>query len=262
MRKAGCFSVAESSQNQNQQGAIVLLFGWVGSTPRLLGKYADALLETDRVSCVYHTTAASLDVFVRLSNLRVLAKSALDLITTRHPRGTPVVIMSMSNGGAFVYRAMLEMLAEDATSVNIVGTIFDSAPAYLSFQSAARAVSEGAKNAFIRNLIYWAARLFFPLVFPLISGGFDYPQRFWRACIADPLACPSLYIYSSSDELTDANQLDGLVVARRERHPAGEAGVRVLRLTNSPHVSHLAKHPGLYKQALSHFLHDITVQKQ
>lgn len=241
----------------------MLLFGWVGSTPRLLNKYADALLDTDRVSCVYHTTAPSLDVFVRLSNLRVLAKSALDLITTRHPRNTPVVIMSMSNGGAFVYRAMVELMAEDSYSspVNIVGTIFDSAPAYLSIQSAARAVSEGAKNALVRNLIYWAARLVFPLVFPFISGGLDYPQRFWRACIADPLTCPSLYIYSSGDELTDASRLDGLVVARRESHPAGEAGVRVSKLT-SPHVSHLAKHPGLYKQALAQFMHDVTVQKR
>jgi len=172
----------------------------------------------------------------------------------------------MSNGGAFVHQAILQLLREDWKSpspqfghdvVRIVGVVFDSAPAYLTFDSGSRAVSEGIKNSVVRNIIYLLARLLMPLLLLLVMG-FSAPKRYFDELIADPLTAPVLYIYSTHDELTDFAKLDDLVEQRRRRHVGGEAAVRVLRLgpggVPSPHVAHLARHPDLYRKALQDFL--------
>ena len=263
----GAFEVTLADDASAAPRCAVVLFGWVGSTPRLLRRYASAALATGHVSAVYATTARTTDVFMSPAALRALAAQALALLARRHP-GAPAVFGYFSNGGALVHRELLAELAADAArppsqrryaSVRIAATFFDSAPAYLTFSSGSRAVTEGIRNAAVRTLAYALARLLMPL---LLLGfyGPGAPKRYWRDMAADPLACPTLYIYSAHDQLTDVARLDELVAARRAVHPAGSAAIRTLRIgaeeARSEHVCHLLRHPARYADALAALLAD------
>ena len=293
MVRTGVFEVVDGSA-EARSGVVVVLFGWVGSTPKLVGKYAAEVVASPDVHRVYHTTAPTWDVFVNPRGLRKLARSSLDLLAHSHS-GMPAVLMSMSNGGAFVHRHILRLLAEDARlpaasrrygQVVIAGTVFDSAPAYITFASGSRALTEGIKSPLARRLAYWLARLVLPLLLVLVFG-LNAGEEYWGELTADPLPCPSLYIYSAHDTLTDAARLDELVAARRARRAAaagagagvaaagtgagagavavanagaaagagaGPEGVRVLFIAASeqpsPHVAHLLRHPEPYRRAL------------
>jgi hypothetical protein len=269
--RVGPFAVHDGAPGG--RGPVVVLFGWVGSTPRLVSKYAAALLETGGACSaqrVYSTTAPTLDIFVRPARVRALALRALELLEQRHA-GEPSVLAYMSNGGAFVHAHLSQLLAEDAAlsapaarrfgGVRIVGTVFDSAPAYLSQDSMARAPTEAIRNVLVRSIAYCVLRVALPVVLPLLHGlGFE--KRFWSALEADPTPGPSLYIYSAHDTLTDCRRLDALVAQRRSTHALGAAGVHTLRIgasePESPHVQHLARHGARYRAALGELLQAAT----
>lgn len=244
---------------------MVVLYGYVGSSPRVLEKYVQALCETGKTRLVYHTTAPTLDVFCRPGNMRRLAEASLNLLSERHA-GEPVVIMAMSNGGAFVYANILRLLSEDGarprdrrrySNLVISGVVFDSAPAYMTVDSGALAVSAGIKNSWARTIAYWIAYCLLPVMLVVLIGS-DGPRRFYALLAADPLPAPVLYIYSAHDKLTDVGQLDALIEQRRARHPQGPGAVRTLRIGElealSPHVAHLIKHPERYRAAILELL--------
>jgi len=235
----------------------------VGSTPRLLRNYTSAFLATGHVAATYATTAPTRDVFFARHELRALAHAALSLLQTHHP-GTPAVLAYYSNGGACVHVEVLALLREDAArdtkefpAVCIRGTLFDSAPAYLTAASAARALTEGIRDSLARTVAHSVASLLMPLLM-LLLGGPDGPQRYWRALAADDLACPSLYIFSEHDELTDAARLDELLINLRAVNP--QRDYRTLRIAKaeavSEHVRHLSRHRERYLAAVTALLRD------
>jgi hypothetical protein len=234
----------------------ILLFGWVGSNTKLLSKYADVFSKSPLVKRILHTTAPTYDVFINTNGLVSLARSSLDQLLF-HPN-EPVIIMLMSNGGVLVYLEMLKLLQKEPRRyecIKIIGTIFDSSPAYLSFDSMSRAPTEGIRNPTFRNIAYWIFRLLIlPLLFLFIFG-FDAPDRFWKTLIEDSLPCPSLYIYSMHDLLTDSKRLDELVEARRERHLHKIFTFKIFDTEEkSPHVMHLLKHRERYEIAVFDFI--------
>ena len=264
--RLGAFDVHEAAANA--AGPAVVVFGYVGSTSRHLAKYAAAFLSAGAGS-VYTTTARTYDVFFRHANLRALGAQGLDLLAARHANA-PAVLVYMSNGGAFVHVQVLKLLAEDAArsagarrfgGVRVAGTVFDSAPAYLSMNSMARAPTEGIKSAPLRALAYWLARALLPPLM-LAAYGSRIAEKFFEELEADPLPCRALYIYSAHDRITDAAKLDEHVARRRARHVLGDEGVRALRIGKgepaSPHVLHLIKHPERYREELARLLKDVA----
>lgn len=261
--RVGVFDVALPEGPSDAPRCVVLVFGWVGSSPRLLRNYTTAFLATGHVAATYATTAPTVDVFLARHSLRALARSALTLLQTRHP-GVPAVLAYYSNGGAFVHVELLALLREDAASscrefaaVRVCGKLFDSAPAYLTAGTAARALTEGIRDPTGRAVAHAAALLVMPPLL-LLLGGLDGPQRYWRALAADELACPSLYIYSEHDELTDAGRLDELIASLETANPQVE--YRRLRIGReeavSEHVRHLGRHPERYVAAVTALLRD------
>ena len=112
--RAGPFDVHEG--DAGSAGPVVVLFGWVGSSPRLLAKYASAFLARGdgrapaaAARRVYSATARTVDVFLNPAGLRALARQALELLAERHA-GEPAVLAYMSNGGAFVHLHIVEEL--------------------------------------------------------------------------------------------------------------------------------------------------------
>lgn len=264
--RVGAFNVHEAAANAT--GPAVVIFGHVGSTSRHLAKYAAAFLSAGAGS-VYTTTARTWDVFMNHANLRALGAQGLDLLAARHANA-PAVLVYMSNGGAFVHTQVLKLLAEDAAraagarrfgGVRVAGTVFDSAPAFLSMDSMARAPTEGIKSAPLRSLAYWLARALLPPVM-LLAYGPRIADRFFAELEADPLPCRALYIYSAHDRITDVAKLDEHVARRRARHALGDDGVRALRIGKgepaSPHVLHLMKHPERYRDAVAALIKDVA----
>lgn len=259
-------------------GPVVILFGFVGSSPRQVAKYASAFLtasktadsvENSSIRMVYSTTAPTSDVFIFHSRMRKLAAKALTLLEEKHPE-TPAILAYLSNGGAFVHMYVQDLLAKDGAApeslrrfgrVRLVGTVFDSAPAYISQVAMARAGSDGFRGASVRFVSYWFLRFLLPWVLPLVHGA-RFVDDFWNACVEDPTPCRSLYIYSAHDEVTDYARLDALVAQRRTTHRLGADGIRTLRIssdeTASPHVQHLLRHTERYRSALSDFLRDVS----
>ena len=98
--------------SSSESGAVsIYLFGWVGSSPKLLSKYADVLTTSPLVKRVLHTTAPTFDVFLNASGLSALAQTALDEMLQRPEEA--VILMLMSNGGVLVYLELLKLLQKE-----------------------------------------------------------------------------------------------------------------------------------------------------
>jgi len=268
---------------RDDEALVVLLWGWVGSTPRLLAKYAAVFLARG-ASAVYTTTAPTIDVFLFHGRVRRLAAAGLELLRRRHA-GERAVLAYYSNGGALVHRHVLELLAESgdlpsptpapaaggegaplrpaaaparaAGGARVCGALFDSAPAYPSADSSARALTEGIRSRALRAAAYALAVCALPPLLAAVHGA-GFAPRFMAPFAADALPCPALYVYSTGDALTDCAAVDALVAARRGRHARGPAGVSALRFgpadAPSAHVAHLLAHPARYADAVGALL--------
>ncbi len=242
-----------------------MLFGWVGSNPRLLRKYAELYLALG-ISTVYTTTLPTWDLFMSHTAVRACAAETLAMLQRNHPN-EPTLIFYSSNGGAFVHVQLLSVLAADArvaaekasySNVKIAATMFDSAPAFLSLRAGSMAVSEGFKNPIVRRLAFAVAYTFMALVYAPFISGFGVMSRYFQALEADHLKCPSLYIYSVTDRITDPVKLAQHIEERKKRHPISPNYVRALRIeAPSPHVSHLLRHPAEYAKAAETLLREV-----
>jgi hypothetical protein len=155
--------------------------------------------------------------------------------------------------------------------VRIVATIFDSCPAHLTIRSGSMAVSEGQRNPVVRALTFAAMATFLLVLVPLVLG-LSRPEEYLSALAADPLLCPTLYIVSTGDRITELPRVAELIVRRGGRtratndaeqrakrmgrrsdvaHPKGADWVHELVLGDrSAHVAHLLAEPDKYRDAV------------
>lgn len=248
---------------------VALLLGWLGAKDRGLQKYAE-LYHTLGCETVLRYTAPATDVFLRRSALRDTAERALQTLSTDYP-GRPAVLVSFSNGGAFVHEQLAELLREDAlrpaserkySKARIAATVFDSAPAALTLAAGTRALTGSIKHPLLRQAAFVCCYALMGAAIPLIWDS-NRPQAYFAALLRDPLRVPSMYIYSDSDEITDAAALARFVQERRAVLASEGAAVRVpvreLRIgagVRSPHVSHFLTQPEAYREALQRFLRE------
>ena len=254
--------VASNERTGIRSQSTVLIFGWVGCVDKYLAKYASMLHEVG-VGSALRTTASTGDLFLRPARLRKLAEEALDLIQSTSA-DKPLYLFYLSNGGAFIHEHILNVLREEReqggnrwNKVRIAGTIFDSAPAELTTASCSRALTEDIKSPVLRSVAYVATYAVFGLLYPP-KFGFKRNGPFHDSMRSDPLPCPSLYIFSDTDTVTNPVPLAALIEDRKLRHPLGTNGIHVLRLHaadgESPHVSHLRTHRLRYVSAVERFL--------
>ncbi len=182
-------------------------------------------------------------------------------LQSKHPN-EGALLMYFSNGGAFVHELLLQVLAEDAArhprerlypDVKIAATAFDSTPTWLSLRSASLAVSEGIRNPILRAVAFALMWISMIVYVPFVSG-INRPRVYFDNMARDHLACPSLYIYSSTDRITDMQKLADLIERRRKSHVGGPDAILELLLHDSPHVGHIRKHPEKYRDALAKLL--------
>lgn len=249
--------------------AVVILYGWLGSIPRHVQKYAQIYLN-EGCSVVYGT-AHSMDIMFRIeSRLSGFAlesvRKAATIIREQEALGhgkIPVGLHYFSNGGAFVAETLTRAImiqrqhqesqtSSDAADLILVADrlrfeVCDSAPAYLHSESGLLAIDRGVSNPLIKAVFKAVFRL--ALLATSLKTRPD-KEIFWENAINSDLCKNQAFIYSVKDALTDHKMIDDLIIKRKER------GIHILvcKFEDSDHVQHLLKHPNEYKKTVMNML--------
>ena len=154
-----------------------------------------------------------------------------------------------SNGGCLVYEQLIALRrAGTGVGVRIAGTVFDSCPAYLTLLSGARALTEGIKWWPLRWAGFFVAFTVVCPILGLLFFGRKRPAEYWKNLIEDVEPCPTTYIYSDADRLTDVVRLEELIAGRRATSHA--TSIAAVNLQTSAHVSHLLHDAARYRSAV------------
>ena len=205
MRPAG-WRTGQPRGDDAPRGFVVVL-GWLGAQDKHLKKYSDLLEEAGFATG--RSIAPKSVLFGTRASQRTYALQVLSATLADSAPALPIAFYLFSNGGAFVYRAMLPWLVSDPAFADVRArhraTCFDSAPCYLHPDLGARALSENVRSPAGKALI----RCLFSL-FAIVSSGFgsvDLAGEYWRELRDDPLQAPTLYLYSEDDPLCDPQKL-------------------------------------------------------
>ena len=220
MRPAG-WRTGQPRGDDAPRGFVVVL-GWLGAQDKHLKKYSDLLEEAGFATG--RSIAPKSVLFGTRASQRTYALQVLSATLADSAPALPIAFYLFSNGGAFVYRAMLPWLVSDPAFADVRArhraTCFDSAPCYLHPDLGARALSENVRSPVGKALI----RCLFSL-FAIVSSGFgsvDLAGEYWRELRDDPLQAPTLYLYSEDDPLCDPQKL--AVASRAGRRGIGRYG--------------------------------------
>eukprot|EP01025_Chloroclados_australasicus_P061221 TRINITY_DN8014_c0_g1_i3.p1 TRINITY_DN8014_c0_g1~~TRINITY_DN8014_c0_g1_i3.p1 ORF type:complete len:257 (-),score=30.81 TRINITY_DN8014_c0_g1_i3:268-1038(-) len=202
---------------------VVVLLGWLGCKDRYLQKYSEALSELG-----WHSLRAILDLFQEAG-----------------VQDRKIVLMAFSNNGAVLIEKYNKLLLDkkyEKVSKNMVGIVYDSAPAYMHLEKGAEAIRK-ATPSFILG---WMISICFYIAAFFISWR---PAQFWKN-INEPLPnMPYLFLYCKNDELVDVNKLEEVVSNFSKQNR-----VVVKGWDESKHCAHLVYHKEEYTNSLNNFL--------
>lgn len=236
-----------------------ILFGWLGSKPKHVSKYAN-LYENMGYNVIYTTAPASVTFPLAPRIVTKYVLSVLRIIASdrRLLRGGLVFHM-FSNGGAMCAPFLARLLmgnfehvvhSDDKVIIKTVrdvisGIVFDSGPVNLRNDLGADAIchSLGITNYVLRLLVWMLFTLvcFLQQVFIV-----DLRKEFWDAINAAEYFCPEVYIYSRVDKVLDVTALETLI----ERRKQTGHDVRTFAVEEGGHVRILSLHPHHYSETL------------
>ena len=280
IQKITMTNVRYPSSSQAKSKAVVLMFGWIGSTLKHLQKYADLYLKKDCavvISCPPVTSLFQLEGPLRSHALSSIKETArilceVELGSANHSAEIPVLIHYFSNGGAFIAEVLDRMIKEaksesstgltkeDVENLLLVSKrlysqgyeVVDSAPAYLGIDSARNAIHAAVPNTVIRIIIKTMLRISWHSTTALffLQGKKAPDKQFWDRVLLTELCSRQAFIYSTADNVTDACKVDELVKERSAR------GVDIIcsKFDDSPHVMHIRKHPNEYEAMVTRVL--------
>jgi len=192
-----------------------------------------------------------------------IVKQAAKLLRTNEK--IPLIIHAFSNGGALVVHELerrLEEMNEGDNDSDIVivkerlargAQVFDSAPAFVDFETYSGAISAGIPNPILHTVLIGVVTLFFTLkaFMDKVQGKPDVFKEYWKHWGPSPMHAPvQAYVYSTMDKITKSEKLDELVQTRKEK------GVNVLtrRFDDSDHVQHMLQHKDSYVSLMDEVL--------
>ncbi|XP_020289324.1 transmembrane protein 53 isoform X2 [Pseudomyrmex gracilis] len=234
---------------------VVILLGWAGCQDRYLAKYS-AIYE-DKSCITLRYTAPVECLFWRRDKMPYIGKRLLQVITDKRLDEHPIFFHVFSNGGAFLYQHVSLAMQKANTPFKVRGVIFDSAPGERRLTALFKAISAIIGGHPLTNLPMSFVITFFLSVLWLFEV---IAQAFSRSSIpTNPIALaeeayswPQLFLYSNSDSLIPASDVEKFASRRAER------GVRVqlVLFTNSPHVKHYATYRDVYVNTVCSFIHE------
>ena len=248
-----------SIRTESQDGPdVILLMGWMDSTPRHLSKYtAHYRTIYPHAAIIVVITTIKDAVFSRTHQnvTRILPVVQYLKSIAQEGRAPKILLHSFSNGGGYSTMLILQQWKERSeTPLSVQAMILDSSPGIptLSRTVAAMAVSL-PKNPILRFLGVMTLRvlyLFFILAYEL-SRRVDWVRRM-RAFLNDPAYLDTtgrrLYIFSQEDPMVDWR--DVVSHAEDAKSKGYESEMEIFK--GSGHCSHMLldgqKYWGLVKQ--------------
>ena len=233
----------------------VVLGGWLGCTPRALSKYS-ALYQGAEFILIEAVIAPPTSILQasRMEDAPLMREIALrirhKLLSAQHMLAG-FVIHSFSNGGCFLYEIIKKSLYRRDFNLEIplVGTIFDSSPA---FYSGADETSLQRAMAFTSRLDRW--QLWWRSLFETHEQKNTRILRavnYWRWLREDQSPIPQLYLFSDVDDLAPLEPLTDLIEYRKKTFAAP---IFSCKFHMSPHCCHLLTQPYMYALVLRGFL--------
>ncbi|XP_013393756.1 transmembrane protein 53-A [Lingula anatina] len=238
-------------QKELEKEPVVIMLGWVGCHDKTLAKYSAIYEKRGFITIRY--TASVEDVFFNQHKLRPIALKLLELLSDLSLEDNPIFFHVFSNGGGFVYRYIAEILNSDCQydSLNVRGTVFDSAPSHRSPFVARRAfmLTMQHKGFMWRQfmgllvLITIFLKVFIERITSLFRWSSDTSfGDYWDVMKNDKSRWPQLYLYSKADELVNYRYVEEIIKHRKK------LGVIVMAMCweDSPHVQHFRVHREAY----------------
>jgi hypothetical protein len=262
---------------------VVVLAGWLGCQTRNLRRYHDMYDELGWTSVIRigspqsllnaMTIGPSADQTIIQSSSEMLSSLAISLLTEILSLQAPYfVIHIFSNNGCFLWewiRYLLFDIDEQSSSLDLsnvdiyklrrklIGVIFDSGPVYYNgnidgLTSALKYFPTKEKD----HLLQIASTIDAHLIKPR----FD---EFWYGLFNDTTNIPQLYMYSSSDELASAKEIERLIQYRSKlKQGKSSNDIWEYNYTDSEHCGHIVKYPKVYHSQVKQFLDFCTNQKR
>jgi len=154
-----------------------------------------------------------------------------------------------SNGGGFLYEALLDVCAADKALAylpeQITRVIFDSSPCEMNWSTGTLALVYPSRS-WVRRAVAGLVLLIMVFLNPFN----DRRARYTRALTTAKVRCGELYLYSDDDQLCPVPYLESIAAARKRLG----VPVTLVRWKTSPHCAHLRAHPDEYTRALFSFL--------
>ncbi|NWT68836.1 TM53B protein, partial [Prunella himalayana] len=238
---------------------VVILLGWAGCQDKYLAKYS-AIYSQKGCMVIRYTAPWRMIFFSETFGIRSLqtpARQLLELLFDYSVESRPVLFHVFSNGGAMLYRYIIEALHAHTPfqSLRVAGTIFDSAPGRRNLRGALRALATVlvSMNVLLKYFLLFtfasAAVVLRILLYPLTRF---LHQSHYEALLEAPSRWPELYLYSQADLIIEASEVQLLASARQQLG----VPVKAVDFSDSPHVSHMRLYPAYYRSLCTTFLSD------
>ena len=229
------------NSDQYQQTPLAILLGWGNGPYKHLSKYSQLFEKHDFTTVCLTTSLSKLMIRPTTMSNQYCAdvmNAATEL--TNKNKDRPVIIMTFSNSGMFVFDPLIHHLQKQ--SLNLVGTMFDSCPTPINeklVKSSENAALASLKSSPFKSVAKNIARAFSWLIVQTHS------ERTER-----PYPGPQLFLYSEADHVIDYKDVEDFA---KERMLIG-ADVRMKKFKSSKHVRHLNENPEEYTKEVDTFI--------
>ncbi|NWH78268.1 TM53B protein, partial [Piaya cayana] len=250
-------SSTDSDQPDSQP--VVILLGWAGCQDRYLAKYS-TIYSQKGCNVIRYTAPWRMIFFSETFGIRSLqteARRLLELLFDYRVENRPVLFHVFSNGGAMLYRYVIEALHthKPFENLKVVGTIFDSAPGRRNLRGGLRALATVlvSANVLLKYFLLFAfattAVVLRILLYPLTCF---IHETHYDALLKAPSQWPELYLYSQADAIISSSDVQRMADARQQLG----VSVKAVDFLDSAHVSHMRAYPTYYSNLCTTFLSD------
>jgi hypothetical protein len=243
---------------------VVVLAGWLGCQPRNLRRYHDKYDELGWTTVIRigspqsvlnamtmgpSSSSSSDQHTIKQSSSEMLSSLAISLLTEISSLQPPYfVIHIFSNNGCFLWEWIRYLLFDEKDE--------EQSPSLLS--SLDMTTVNNIYNL-SRKLIGVLLQIASTIDIHLLKHRFD---EFWNGLCNDTTNIPQLYMYSSSDELASAKEIDRLIQYRTNlKQGRNSNDIWKYNFTDSEHCGHILKYPEVYYGKVKQFLDFCTTNR-
>jgi hypothetical protein len=244
--------------------AVAIVLGHLGCTTKTLAMYGR--LYEDR-HCTVITATSPVLRFLLNSDLRSTACEVIDqtaAVLKDTSSEIPLVIHSFSNGGAFLLEEIEKQLQQRERQQNTtIGNryelvasrlksgyqFFDSCPCYIRLIWDLKYFSSAFPHPQWSNysrILYTAVASVGLTVWCTFTLSWHRPQQFWNRMLQSRACSHQVFMYTTTDLLSDAASMDRFIHARR----AEGMDCTVYRYDDSDHCRLNIDHPQAYGRAV------------